>query len=206
MILTIAALLLQIQAIPQRPASTAPPATAEITRAALPNAGNKTGDSASGPAEPDGAKEAPSSLESRAAGDPAPVTNGATGTASVQPAPPSSAVHLSKSTPADYREKSRRREWIALGIAQHSAAAFDAWSTRRALSTGDAQESNPVLRPFANNSSLYAAIQVGPVLFDYASRRMMTSQHGWARHTWWILQAASTVASLASGAHNLTIH
>jgi hypothetical protein len=206
MILPLAALLLQIQAIPQRPASTAPPATAEITRAALPNAGDKTGDSAGGPAEPDGAKEARSSLESRAAGDPAPVTKGATGTPSVQPAPPSLAVHLSKSTSADYRARSHRREWIALGIAQHSAAAFDAWSTRRALSTGDAQESNPVLRPFANNSSLYAAIQVGPVLFDYVSRRMMTSQHGWERRTWWILQAASTVTSLASGAHNLTIH
>jgi hypothetical protein len=34
----------------------------------------------------------------------------------------------------------------------------------------------------------------------------MTSQHGWARRTWWILQAASTVTSLGSGAHNLTIH
>jgi len=208
MILPIAALLLQIQAIPQRPAPTAPPATAEITRAALPDARVKTGDSASGPAEPAGAKEAPSSPESRAAGDPAPVINAGTGTASasVQPAPPSLAVPFSQSTPADYREKSLRREWIALGIAQHSAAAFDAWSTRRALSTGDAQESNPVLRPFANNSSLYAAIQVGPVLFDYVSRRMMTSQHGWARRTWWILQAASTATSLASGAHNLTIH
>jgi hypothetical protein len=206
MILPIAALLLQIQAIPQRPAPTAPPATAEITRAALSDARVKTGDSASGPAEPAGAKEAPSRPESRAAGDPAPVINAGIGTASVQPAPPSLAVPLSQSTPADYREKSHRGEWIALGIAQHSAAAFDAWSTRRALSTGDAQESNPVLRPFANNSSLYAAIQVGPVLFDYVSRRMMTSQHGWARRTWWILQAASTATSLASGAHNLTIH
>jgi hypothetical protein len=206
MILPIAALLLQIQAIAPRPTSTAPQATAAITRAALPDARVKTGDSASGPAEPAGAKEAPSSPESRAAGDPAPVINAGTGTASVLPAVPSLAVHLSQSTPADYREKSHRGEWIALGIAQHSAAAFDAWSTRRALSTGDAQESDPVLRPFANNSSLYAAIQVGPVLFDYVSRRMMTSQHGWERRTWWILQAASTVTSLASGAHNLTIH
>ena len=206
MILPLAALLLQIQAIAPRPTSTAPKATAEISRAARADAGVKTDESAGGSAAPAGAKEGPSSPESRAAGDPAPVINAGTGTASVQPAPPSLAVPLSQSTPADYREKSHRREWIALGIAQHSAAAFDAWSTRRALSTGDAQESNPVLRPFANNSSLYAAIQVGPVLFDYVSRRMMTSQHGWARRTWWILQAASTVTSLASGAHNLTIH
>jgi hypothetical protein len=103
-------------------------------------------------------------------------------------------------------EKSHRREWIALGIAQHSAAAFDAWSTRRALSTGNAQELNPLLRPFTDNSSIYVAIQVGPLLFDYVARRMMTSQHGWARHTWWIVQAASTATSIASGAHNLTIH
>lgn len=105
----------------------------------------------------------------------------------------------------DRSEKARRREWTALAIAQHSAAAFDAWSTRRALSTGDAQESNPMLRPFAGNASIYAAIQVGPVLFDYVGKQMMKSQYAWARRTWWVWQAVSAATSLASGAHNLTV-
>jgi len=102
--------------------------------------------------------------------------------------------------------KTSRRKWLALSIAQHSAAAFDAWSTRRALSTGRYQEQNPTLRPFAGNSSIYAAIQVGPLIFDYLSGRMMTSQHAWLRHAWWIPQALSTAASLGSGAYNLGPH
>ena len=99
-----------------------------------------------------------------------------------------------------------RGKWLALSIAQHGAATFDAWSTRRALSAGQYQETNPALRPFAGNSSLYAAIQVVPLVFDYLSRRMMTSQHVWMRHAWWVPQALSTAASLGSGAHNLSFH
>lgn len=98
------------------------------------------------------------------------------------------------------------RKWLVLSIAQHGAATFDAWSTRQALSTGQYQELNPTLRPFAGNSSIYAAIQVGPLIFDYVSARMMTSQHAWIRHAWWIPQALSTAASLGSGAYNLGPH
>jgi hypothetical protein len=35
---------------------------------------------------------------------------------------------------------------------------------------------------------------------------MMTSQHGWLRHTWWIPQTFSATLSFGSGVHNLTIH
>ena len=35
-----------------------------------------------------------------------------------------------------------------------------------------------MLRPFAANDSLYAAIQVGPLLLDYVGRRMMMSHTG----------------------------
>jgi hypothetical protein len=106
----------------------------------------------------------------------------------------------------DHSEKLRHREWLALSIAQHSAATFDAWSTRQAIATGQYRELNPALRPFAGNASLYGAIQVGPLLLDCLSRRMMRSQNGWLRHTWWIPQAVSTVVSLGSGAHNLSVH
>ncbi len=98
------------------------------------------------------------------------------------------------------------RIWMGLGIASHGAATFDAWSTRRAVTTGGAQELNPLLKPFAGNASLYAAIQVGPALMDYAGKKMMYSRHSWVRHMWWVPQSASFASSLFCGAHNLGVH
>lgn len=97
------------------------------------------------------------------------------------------------------------RMWRGLAIASHSAATFDAWSTRRAITTAGAQELNPMLRPFAGNASLYAAIQVGPTLMDYAGKKMMYSKHTWVRRMWWVPQSASFVSSLFCGAHNLSV-
>ena len=110
--------------------------------------------------------------------------------------------------PADTRarEAKRRQLWLTLSIAQHGAAALDAWSTRRALSSGKAREMNPLMRPFAKNNSIYAAIQVGPLLTDYVSRRMMHSENIWLRHTWWLPQVLGTAASIASGFNNLQFH
>jgi hypothetical protein len=102
-------------------------------------------------------------------------------------------------------ERRSRRLWEVLSVAQHSTAAFDAWSTRKAISSGRGRELNPLLRPFAGNASLYVAIQAGPVLLDFVGQRMMTSRHGWMRHTWWVPQAAGTVMSLFSGFHNLNV-
>jgi hypothetical protein len=99
-----------------------------------------------------------------------------------------------------------QRLWRGLAFASHSAAAFDAWSTRRAITTAGAQELNPMLKPFAGNASLYAAIQLGPVLMDYAGKKMMYSSHSWVRHMWWAPQTASFVSSLFCGAHNLSFH
>jgi hypothetical protein len=107
---------------------------------------------------------------------------------------------------AETQRSQQRRLWLTLSMAQHSAAAFDAWSTRRVITSGAGQELNPMLRPFAGNASLYAAIQVGPLLLDYVSHRMMTSRHGWERHTWWLPQTLGTAMSVASGAHNLGLH
>jgi len=103
-------------------------------------------------------------------------------------------------------DRRNQRIWLVLGIAEHSAATFDAWSTRHAITTTGAQELNPLLKPFAGNASLYAAIQVGPVLMDYAARKMMYSRYSWMRHTWWVPQSASMVSSLFCGAHNLGVH
>src|ERR1700722_9806174 len=101
----------------------------------------------------------------------------------------------------------REREWLALSIAQHSAAGFDAWTTRRVLTTVDgAQEMNPFLRPFAGNASMYAAVQVTPTIIDFVSHRMMNSSHAWMRHTWWVPQVVGAVVSASSGVHNLGVY
>ena len=99
-----------------------------------------------------------------------------------------------------------QRIWRGLAIASHSAATFDAWSTRHAITTAGAQELNPLLKPFAGNASLYLAIQVGPTLMDYSARKRMYSRHTWVRRMWWAPQTASFVSSIFCGAHNLSFH
>ena len=104
-------------------------------------------------------------------------------------------------------DRRQKREWLALSIAAHSTAGFDAWTTRLVISSvPGAQETNPLLRPFAGNASMYAAVQVAPTIFDFLSRRMMNSRHEFLRHTWWLPQAVSAVVSLGSGVHNLGVY
>jgi hypothetical protein len=109
---------------------------------------------------------------------------------------------------AQLRAENRRKEfmWKGLVVASSGAATFDAWATRHAITTSGAQELNPLLRLFAGNASLYAAIQVGPALMDFAGRKMMYSRHPWVRHMWWVTQSASFVSSMFCGAHNLAYH
>ena len=99
----------------------------------------------------------------------------------------------------------QRKIWYGLLVAGHSAAAFDAWSTHRAVSGGYGQESNPLLRPYANSNAIYAATQVSPALMDFLGKRMMVSQHGWVRKMWWVPQAAGASFSFAAGAHNVGV-
>jgi len=190
MILALAALLLQFPAIPQSLNSGTFSSAAEAT-AAAPKVATHA------PERADLTSEAPDAGSLILNSDP--------------PARDSRAAALSLSPGSGYRSQDRptqsqRRKWLALSITQHGAATFDAWSTRQAISTGQYRELNPALRPFAENASLYAAIQVAPLVFDYLGRRMMTSQHGWLRHTWWVPQALSTATSLGSGVHNLIAH
>jgi hypothetical protein len=96
------------------------------------------------------------------------------------------------------------RKWLALSVAQHSAATFDAYATRRAIATG-AYEEDPLMRPFAGSSGIYAAIQVCPLVLDYAAKRMQRSQNALVRHTWWLPQSLGTGMYLFSGAHDLKV-
>jgi hypothetical protein len=97
-----------------------------------------------------------------------------------------------------------RRNWLILSIVQHSAATFDAYSTRQAVSSG-AVEADPFMRPFAQSPAIYVAIQGAPVVLDYAARRMQRSPNNFLRHTWWLPQSASTGLFLFSGVHNLHV-
>ena len=98
----------------------------------------------------------------------------------------------------------QRKEWYALLVTSHAAAAFDAWSTRRAVVQGYT-EANPLLRPFANSNAIYVATQVSPVVMDYLGKRMMVSQHGWIRKMWWVPQVAGSGLSIGAGVHNVGI-
>lgn len=99
----------------------------------------------------------------------------------------------------------QRKIWYALMVAGHSGAAFDAWSTHRAVSGGYGQEANPFLRPFANSKAIYAATQVSPAFMDYLGKRMMVSQNEWIRKLWWVPQLAGASLSFASGALNVGV-
>ena len=205
MLLVLAALLIQPQVVAQmsfsaekialiQPANSASSSDAAISETSLPLAPVSTHISVQPAAEFVSAPlpDAP---------EPAPV-NSAPATALLKP---SKSMMVSV---GQLRDEGRRNQrlWMGLGIASHSAATFDAWSTRHAITTAGGQELNPMLKPFAGNASIYAAIQVGPALMDYVGKKMMYSRHSWVRRMWWVPQTASFASSLFCGAHNLGVH
>ena len=109
--------------------------------------------------------------------------------------------------PAEITQAEKRpptRSWWALTIAQHGAAAFDAYTTRQAIGRG-AVEDDPLMRPFAHSPAIYAASQVSPVLLDLLSRRMMRSENPVFRRMWWVPQSGATAMFIFSGVHNLGV-
>jgi hypothetical protein len=99
----------------------------------------------------------------------------------------------------------QRKVWYTLVATGHGAAAFDAYSTRRAISQGYGQEGNPLLRPFSHSGAFYAATQVSPAVMDYIGKRMMVSPNPWIRKLWWLPQAAGTGISMGAGVHNMNV-
>ncbi len=104
-----------------------------------------------------------------------------------------------------YETARQRKIWYGLAAAGHSAALFDAYTTRRAISDGYGVETNPTLRPFAHSNAIYFATQVTPAVMDYVGHRMMTSNRSWMRRMWWVPQVAGTSLSLGAGVHNYKI-
>ena len=95
-----------------------------------------------------------------------------------------------------------RSSWLILSLAASSAAAFDGYSTRRAIEAGGV-EANPFIRPFAKSDAIYPALQTTPLFFDFIGRRLQRSHNGMARHMWWLPQSVATIVSVASGIHDL---
>ena len=98
----------------------------------------------------------------------------------------------------------QRKVWYALTVTSHGAAAFDAYSTRRAVARGYT-EGNPFLAPFANSNAIYVATQVSPAVMDYLGKRMMVSENKWIRRMWWLPQVAGSGFSIGAGVHNMSI-
>lgn len=213
MLLAIAALLMQPQAVLPtsfsaekaaliQPAIPAASADAAFDTTNLPSEPLPAGVAVAAAAEVD-------SIAGASTPEPAPMTLAPT-LAPITPGPMIAPVKPGKSGTISISElmeeqRHKEHEWIALSIAAHSAAAFDAWSTRHAITTYGAQELDPLYKPFANNGSIYAVIQVGPAIMDYVAKRMMYSRNNFVRRMWWVPQTASMVSSVASGGHNLTV-
>jgi hypothetical protein len=112
---------------------------------------------------------------------------------------------MKPATHRSYDNGTQKKEWYALMIAAHAGAAFDAWSTRRALSGNWGTEADPLMRPFAHSGTIYVATQVGPVLMDLLGRRAMVSERPWVRKFWWLPQTLSASMSFQAGAHNVGV-
>jgi hypothetical protein len=106
--------------------------------------------------------------------------------------------------PEDVSER-QKKTWYALIAVSSGAAAFDAWSTRRAVSSGYGVEANPFLRPFSHSGAMYAATQVSPLVMDLIGRKMMTSRYPVLRKMWWLPQSAGTGMSVFAGVHNMGV-
>jgi hypothetical protein len=214
MILAVAALLFQFQSVPATISSIETSPVTTLPSAATPN---------STPASTEPVKPVYVSSETESSSTRMNVTSVELGNENSKPAsvrPVSlnslqetqtlSTIHIPP--PASSRENSierainspSRRQWIALAIVEHGAAGFDAYSTRQAVGHG-AVEQDPLMRPFAGSPAIYAATQVGPLLFDLLARHMQHSEYALVRRSWWVPQSLSAGVSIFSGVHNLNV-
>lgn len=114
-------------------------------------------------------------------------------------------VPLQPATTESYETPRQRMIWYGLVAAGHSGAAFDAWTTRRAISGGYGSEADPLQRPFAHSNAIYATTQVSPLLMDYVGHRMMRSRYSMMRRFWWVPQTACASISWGSAIHNYRV-
>jgi hypothetical protein len=150
------------------------------------------------PALPDSpvAKISDSSSSDPAASDASAISSTAAGVQPFTNSPVRPAGRTELETPHE------RNTWYTLMALSHTAAVFDAYSTRRAISGHYGVEGNPLLRPFSHSNAIYAATQVSPAVMDYLGHRMLKSQNTLLRRFWWLPQTAGASLSISAGIHN----
>jgi hypothetical protein len=118
------------------------------------------------------------------------------------------AIHIQEGGPGEREIQAvkmcPRRSWLLLLLAEHGAAAFDAYSTRYAVGHG-AVEENPLMRPFAHSASIYVVSQATPAALDFVARRMQRSENRFVRDMWWLPQSLSAGAYVLAGVNNLRV-
>ena len=134
----------------------------------------------------------------------APAPNDGAGTTNAVVEPAAMAI-AQRTTPKPQISARENLAWRGLMVASHSAAVFDAWSTRNSLSQGRGYERNPLMRPFASNGSIYAATQVAPTGLDFLSRYMLHRSNPVVRKLWWVPQTAFTAGSIWVGTRNVHV-
>ena len=144
---------------------------------------------------------APAPLRAELPDAPAPKTD-STSDVAVEPGEPFSSAAIKPALERPVPTPTQRKLWYTFMAVDHGAAAFDAWSTRRAISANYGTEADPVLRPFSHSNAIYAATQVSPAVMDYLGRRMLTSAHPTLRRFWWVPQVAGAGLSFGSAMHN----
>jgi hypothetical protein len=120
-------------------------------------------------------------------------------------AKPIASVPVQPAATESFETPRKRMIWYGLLAAGHGTAAFDAWSTRRAISGGYGTEGDPLQRPFASSGAIYATTQITPLIMDYVGHRMMRSRSALLRRFWWVPQTASASVSLGAGIHNYRV-
>ncbi len=124
----------------------------------------------------------------------------------IAPARPFSNAPIKQTVERPAPTPRQQKLWYTFIAVGHSAAAFDAWSTRSAISQNYGTESDPFLRPFSHSNALYAATQVSPAVMDYLGRRMLTSNRPMLHRFWWIPQVAGAGFSFSAGMHNYALN
>ena len=137
--------------------------------------------------------------------NPAPLSAAAAAEPAVPGGAPLAVRPVQPAAKGEYGTQRQKKIWYTLMFASSGAAAFDAWTTRRAISGGYGTETNPMLRPFVHSPAIYVATQVSPLVLDFIGRKMMTSRHELLRRMWWLPQSAGMGTSLGAGANNMAV-